>query len=278
MLGKNYMHIYYLLPYTMSIKLSLISTKPFYVDFYRFLNEHNADVSLVQVVDPESSGQDLGELALGVKSGLLVSGNESLSSMSDLKPDVVVTFLPPSIPLTEYARAAITAHAAFLNIGLQSSKEFVEVFKENRLPMAGDYLIAQLDASQVLDRLLNTIKEKGLVPLSAYEIGAGGPELSEELREKKRKDELSLIKDKESVFMGAVEPVDFMGDRRHYYIWLEAEGPLKSKVTLDAWVKFEEGPLLCSPLLSALRAIYDSKIRGEIGPVKTLAPFFKRPV
>ncbi|MGC8670324.1 MAG: hypothetical protein ACP5SK_00710 [Thermoprotei archaeon] len=263
----------------MATNVLVVSTSSFYVDFYRYLDDNGiSDVKVVAAVDPvENKGEkDLGQLALGKADGVPVL--RSLKGVSALDADVMLLYLPPSLGVEDYVAAALQKGQALINMGMQSTQGYVDDFRKRGLPLAGDYAIEQLSPSVVLDSLINLLKENGLSVGSSYQIGAGGPDLDEVTRERRRQDELSLIKEKQAVFMGAVEPVDFMGDRRHYYSWIEAEGPLKSSVQIDLWVKYEEAPLLCAPALELIRGIARAKNEGLAGPAKQLMHLFKRPV
>lgn len=263
----------------MPTNVLVVSTSAFYVNLYRYLDENGiSDVKVIAAVDPvdQKGEKDLGLLALGKADGVPVM--RSLKEASPLEADAMLLYLPPSIGADDYVRTALQKGEALINMGMQPTQAYVGDFQKRGLPMAGDYAVEQLSPSVVLDSLIKLLKEKGLSIDSSYQIGAGGPELDEATRERRRQDELSLIREKEAVFMGAVEPVDFMGDRRHYYSWIEAEGPLKSKVQIDLWVKYEEAPLLCAPAVELIRGIAAAKKEGVSGPAKQLMRFFKRPL
>ncbi len=263
----------------MPTKVLVVSTSAFYVDLYRYLDDNGiSDIKVVAALDSveQKAEKDLGQVALGKADGVPVLS--SLKEASSLEADVMLLYLPPSLEVGDYVRTALQKGEALINMGMQPTQAYAGDFQKVGLPMAGDYAIEQLSPSVVLDALINLLKERGLNVDSSYQIGAGGPELDETTRERRRQDELSLIKEKDAVFMGAVEPVDFMGERRHYYSWVEAEGPLKSKVQIDLWVKYEEAPLLCAPAVELIRGIAAAKREGVSGPAKQLMSYFKRPL
>jgi len=265
-------------------RIALVSTKTFAVSFYRFLEGRaeetgeKCELELASLVDLEETGYDLGEVAFGKKNGLVAVGPDQMKAQAGFGLDAVLVYAPPKFSVERYGRLALELGSAFANLGLQSSESLVGDFRAKGLPIAGDYLDEQAGPTELLEQLILFFKERGVTPLSSYEIGAGGPELDEEARERRRLDELSKAQDKSSIFVGAVEPVDFMGDRRHYYIWLEAEAPLKSRITVDAWLKFEESPLLVGPALDVARALVEARERGVGGPLPSLARYFKRPL
>ncbi len=265
----------------MATNVLVVSASSFYVNLYRYIEENEiSDIKVVAVIDPtgEKLGKDLGEIALGRSTSVPVLAPDAIKQSKAVRADVLLLYAPPMIGVDDYARAALDAGQALVNMGMQSTASYAKDFTEKRLPMAGDYAVEQLSPSVTLDSIIKLLEDKGLRVTSSYEIGAGGPELDEAARERRRKDELSLVRNKEAVFMGAVEPIDFMGDRRHYYTWIEAQGPLKSKVQIDLWMKYEETPLLCAPAVQLVRGVAKAREEGSYGPVKDLMGFFKRPL
>jgi len=236
---------------------------------------YDAQVSMTCAVWPSMAGSTI---SLPKGAGMRVSGKEALASLTSSGANVMLLDLLPGDDAEEYVRAALSAGLSLVNAGLQSVATdplTYRAFRDKGLMVLGDDILEKFSPVVFMKSIMDLIKEGGVTPSSSYVLGAGGHEVDDSMRERRRSDEASLVKGTPS-FVGSVEPIDFLGDRRHYYVSVKGKGPLGSDVTVDLAIKYEEIPFRAASMAEVLALL--GKGGPDLAEDPHLKGYFKRKV
>ncbi len=208
------------------------------------------------------------------------------------KADVLLSLISSGLDASTmgYAEAALKAGCSFVNVSpspLVSDSGLVDRFKASRLVVAGDDLMTQFGGTAFHRGLLRFMDERGVRIVRSYQLDVGGGEetlntLDENVRAAKRKVKTASISVElpytvETV-AGTTDYVDFLGDRRTSYFWVEGEGYLGEDVKMDIYLKTSDGANAGNILLDVVRAVQASRERGTYGAPDDVCGYgFKNP-
>lgn len=129
---------------------------------------------------------------------------------------------------------------------------------------------------------MNLMHERGIRINKSYQLDAGGGietnnTVEEDLRVLKRKVKSTTIESElpydVKTVSGTTDYVDFMGNSRTNYLWLECDSFLGSKVRFDIYLRSTDGPNAGVLLLDIIRGIQYSHDMAEYEPIEELSNF-----
>ncbi len=250
---------------------------------------------------------DVKPLGIHVEAGLLgdevpSSFNESIrpiirkepivDSIKEKKPDIILNLISSGSDSAskKYAEAALSAGCAFVNATpspIASDKELAARYSRSGAILVGDDLMSQFGGTVFHKGILDFMVSRGITIKKSYQLDVGGGSetlntLSEDLRAVKRRVKTESIAvevpyEIESV-AGTTDYVDFMGNSRTSYFWIEGEHFLGSSVKFDIYLRTEDGPNGAGVLVDLVRAVKAAMDRGEKGAEHVISAYgFKSP-
>jgi len=270
------------------------------------------ELRAVYDVDPEKVGRPLSELVPGyqgelrVERGVLLERLPFLEAPVTPRPDeeafagrlrasgahMALNLITSGAPESArfYCLSSLRAGLSFINaapVRLAADPQLAGEFGRRGLIIAGDDLLSQLGATALHRALIWLLAKRGLRVLRSYELDVGGgmdarASLLDEVKEAKR----SIIREslrRELPYpfqtaAGTVEYVEFLGERRVSYIYLEGEAPLGTVFRIDVTLKSEDPANAVNVLVDVIRAVARAKEMGERGAVPEICAYgFKLP-
>ena len=225
-----------------------------------------------------------------LKSSIDISTNSTEAfkkSLLEKKPDVILNLISSGLDATskKYAEIAFEVNSNFLNAtptNIANDEKIINDFKNKNLILVGDDLMSQFGGTAFHKGIMNLINERGIRVNKSYQLDVGGGletnnTLDENLRAIKRKVKSSTIEselpyDVQTV-SGTTDYVDFMGNSRTNYFWIEGDSFLGSKITFDIYLRSKDGPNAGGLLLDLIRGIQYSRDLNESGNIKELSNF-----
>jgi len=206
--------------------------------------------------------------------------------------DVLVNYLPVGSYRASraYAEACLKAGCAFVNCipeFIATDAMWAKRFEEKGLPVAGDDVKSQLGAT-ILHRVLAQLcVDRGIEIDETYQLNLGGDTdflnmtVEERLKTKrisKTEAVTSLIPYSVPTRIGPSDYVQFLGDKKICYIFLEGKKFGDRPVTVTAKLEVEDSPNSAGVVIDVVRAVklaLDRKISGVLTSVCSYA--FKHP-
>ena len=201
-------------------------------------------------------------------------------SLREMKPDIILNLISSGSDSAsrKYAEAALSAGCSFVNATpspIASDKELAARYSRSGVILVGDDLMSQFGGTVFHKGILDFIVNRGIKIRKSYQLDVGGGAetlntLSEDLRAVKRRVKTKSIAvevpyEIESV-AGTTDYVDFMGNSRTSYFWIEGEHFLGSSVKFDIYLRTEDGPNGAGILVDLIRSVKAEKDRGGRGP------------
>lgn len=203
--------------------------------------------------------------------------------------DVVLNLLPTGADQASefYAKAALEANSAFINATpAEIVTKFNEDFKKKGLPLLGDDLISQIGGTAFHAGLIEFLKSRGVKVLRSYQIDIAGSTEAYVALEDWRKDKKKEIKSSfisshnegMDIVAGTSDYVEFLGDKRVSYVYIEGIYSYGVPVRVDISLKTYDGPNAVAPLIDLVRLAKISKNKGIGGAVNEICGYyFKNP-
>jgi myo-inositol-1-phosphate synthase len=190
----------------------------------------------------------------------------------------------------EYAVAALEAGCAFVNCTpslLLKRRNLVQRFARARLPLVGDDLMSQFGGTVLHKGLLNLMVNRGVKLTKSYQLDVGGGSetlntIDERVKMAKRSVKTTSVASevpyKFETVAGTTDFVDYMGNDRTSYFWVEGGGFLGSEVTVDVYLRSSDGANAGNILFDVLRATYAAKKAKKLKAVGEICAYgFKSP-
>ena len=191
---------------------------------------------------------------------------------------------------TEYAGAALDAGCAFVNCTptlLLRNRFLASAFAKRKLPLVGDDMMSQFGGTVFHKGLLSLMVKRGVKVSKSYQLDVGGGSetlntIDENIKMAKRdvKTE-SVAKEvpyKFETVAGTTDYVDYMGNERTSYFWLEGAGFMDSGVSVDVYLRSSDGANAGNVLFDVLRATAAVQKSGRLGAVTEICGYgFKSP-
>jgi myo-inositol-1-phosphate synthase len=212
--------------------------------------------------------------------------------LREAKADVLVNYLPVGSYEASrvYAEACLAAGVAFVNCipeFIATDPAWARRFEEKSLPIAGDDIKSQLGAT-ILHRVLAQLcLDRGIEIGETYQLNLGGDTdflnmtVEERLRTKrisKTEAVTSLIPYSVPTRIGPSDYVQFLGDKKICYIYLEGKKFGNRPITLTCKLEVEDSPNSAGVVIDVIRAVklaLDRKIGGVLTSMCSYA--FKHP-
>lgn len=212
--------------------------------------------------------------------------------LKNRKTNVFVNLVSSGLHRTSraYAEAALRAGCSFVNATpspIVSDVNLVEKFRSASLVVAGDDLMTQFGGTAYHRGILSFMDRRGIRIVRSYQLDVGGGEetlatLDEGVKAAKRKVKTNAISVEVpysfDTVAGTTDFVDFLGDRRNSYFWIEGEGFLGEPVKIDIYLRTSDGANAGNILLDTIRATQASRDRRIYGAPNSLCAYgFKNP-
>ncbi|GBC75128.1 Inositol-3-phosphate synthase [archaeon HR06] len=160
-------------------------------------------------------------------------------------------------------------------------------YERAKLCLIGDDLMSQLGGTAFHRGLISFLNKRGIKVINSYQLDVGGGSetlntMDEEIRMKKKKIKAnSILKELNygiNLVTGTTEYVEFMGNNRTSYFWIEGRGYLGSSIKIDIYLKSNDSENAGNILLDVIRATKRAKDMGLYGAVKEICAYgFKDP-
>jgi myo-inositol-1-phosphate synthase len=212
--------------------------------------------------------------------------------LREAEADVLVNYLPVGsyTAARAYAEACLEAGVAFVNCipeFIATDPAWARRFEDKGLPIAGDDIKSQLGAT-ILHRVLAQLcLDRGIEIGETYQLNLGGDTdflnmtVEERLKTKrisKTEAVTSLIPYQVPTRIGPSDYVQFLGDKKICYIYLEGKKFGDRPVTVTVKLEVEDSPNSAGVVIDVIRAVklaLDRKIGGVLTSMCSYA--FKHP-
>ncbi len=189
-----------------------------------------------------------------------------------------------------YADSALKAGCSFINCtptSLIKSRRLVSAYSSSKLVIAGDDLMSQFGGTVFHKGLVNLMVKRGVKLTKSYQLDVGGGTetyntIDEKIKMVKRDMKTSSVAAEvpyrfETV-AGTTDYVDYMGNNRTSYFWIEGTMFLGSRVTVDVYLRTSDGANAGNILLDVIRAVCSSQNSGSYGAEQAICSYgFKSP-
>lgn len=218
-------------------------------------------------------------------------GGKFTDSLAEKSPDLVVNLISAGMDNSsrQYAEAALKAGSSFVNAtptAIATDAALSRRFAEAKSVVAGDDLMSQFGGTAFHKGILNFILSRGISVKKSYQLDVGGGAetlntLDEELRAIKREIKTKAISIELpypfETAAGTTDYVDFMGNARTGYFWIDGDGFLGSPVRFDIYLKTNDGPNAGGILLDIIRAVQTTRDQERYGIAGEVCAYgFKR--
>ncbi|MGD0477463.1 MAG: hypothetical protein ABSB29_04765 [Nitrososphaerales archaeon] len=241
-----------------------------------------------------SPGISKGDLAPSLRGTRIEKSNpdQVAKVLRDSSADVLVNLISSGSDASseEYAGAALHAGCAFVNCTpslVTKNNRLAAGFLKRRLPLIGDDLMSQFGGTFFHKGLLGLMVRRGIRVSKSYQLDVGGGSetlntIDETIRMAKRNLKTSSIASEVpypfETIAGTTDFVDYMGNDRTSYFWLEGSGFMNSGVSVDVYLRSSDGANAGNILLDVLRATYRAMKTGKLGTVNEICAYgFKSP-
>jgi myo-inositol-1-phosphate synthase len=241
-----------------------------------------------------SPGVSKGDLAPNLRGTRIErsSPDQIARALEDSSADVFVNLISSGSDASseEYAGAALRAGCAFVNCTpspVTKNNRLAASFVKGRLPLIGDDLMSQFGGTIFHKGLLGLMVRRGIRVSKSYQLDVGGGSetlntIDETIKMTKRSLKTSSIASEVpypfETIAGTTDFVDYMGNDRTSYFWLEGNGFMNSGVSVDVYLRSSDGANAGNVLLDVLRATYRAMKNGKLGTINEICAYgFKSP-
>lgn len=215
-----------------------------------------------------------------------------VESLKENNTEIAINLLPSGSTEASkrYAEEALKASCAYINatpVQIATDPEWIERYREAGLPIVGDDLTDQIGATIVHKTLLETLSKRGIRIRETYQLDVGGGTESLDTlirtKEVKRKIKTRAVETvlpyKASVVAGSTDYVDFLGNRRDSYFWIEGTYFGRTPMRMDIRLSTVDAPNAGSVLLDVTRGVKIALDKEEAGNIQAISTYaFKNPL
>jgi myo-inositol-1-phosphate synthase len=213
-------------------------------------------------------------------------------ALREAEAEVLVNFIPVGSNKASraYAEACLKAKCALANCipeFIASDPVWAKKFERAGLPVAGDDIKSQLGATILHRNLVKLCLDRGIEVGATYQLNLGGDTdflnmtVEERLHSKrisKTEAVTSLLPYKVPTRIGPSDYVQFLGDKKICYIYLEGRKFGNRPVTLTAKLEVEDSPNSAGVVIDVVRAVKIALDRGISGALTGISAYaFKHP-
>lgn len=240
------------------------------------------------------AGLSKGEVAPHLSSSKLsaTTREKLVEQLEGARADILVNLISSGSDGSseEYALAALEAGCAFVNCTpslLLERRRLVGRFARARVPLVGDDLMSQFGGTVFHKGLLNLMVNRGVRLTKSYQLDVGGGSetlntTDERIKLAKRNVKTTSVASevpyKFETVAGTTDFVDYMGNDRTSYFWVEGGGFMGSEITVDVYLRSSDGANAGNILFDVLRATYAAKKGKKLKTVSEICAYgFKSP-
>ncbi len=259
------------------------------------LDEKKVDQSLSSVIEYETGFKvqvpevqvggsilldDLGREIKKLINPVKISERALIDKLAAEQPSVIVNLISAGLQSTSkrLAEIALEVDASYINCtpaSVVSDKKLVDAFKQKGRVIIGDDLQSQLGGTWLHRTLLHAFRRWGGHVTKSYQLDVGGSRetlntLDENIREVKKGIKSNAVNQEDrdtQVVTGTTDYIPFLKDGRVSNLYLEIEGPMGEKFTLDGEYKTFDGVNATNTLLDVIRAVDGAMEEGKAGAV-----------
>lgn len=206
--------------------------------------------------------------------------------------DVVLNLIPSGMHETsyQYAEAASRAGCSFVNATpapVATDTALVGRFENAGLVIVGDDLLSQFGGTAFHKGILDFMNSRGLRLEKSYQLDVGGGSetlntINEEIKLDKREIKTGSISEeipyKFETVAGTTDYVDYMGNNRTSYFWVQAKTLFDSDIKIDVYLRTNDGANAGNILLDVTRAVSKAKSEKRYGSPQEICDYgFKKP-
>ncbi len=209
-----------------------------------------------------------------------VEANEVEKQVKKISPDVILNLMSSGQDraTAEIAKIASEIGCSMVNatpVLLISQPNLISSFIKSKSILAGDDLQSQIGGTWLHRVMLMAFKKWGTSVIKSYQLDVGGSletlnTLDERIREKKKKVKGEAVAGEDwrsTVVAGTTDYIPFLNDSRISHFYMEIDGPLNEKFTIDAEYKTRDGPNAFNIIIDVVRAVAHEKSNGIYGTV-----------
>jgi myo-inositol-1-phosphate synthase len=211
------------------------------------------------IVSPEESTSNSGSRA---------SPEDFRERLKQSGANLAILLLPSGMPKTclAYAKACLEASCSLVNAtpaALSTNRSLSTEFSHSRLVIVGDDLLSQFGGTAFHKGILEFMNRRGLKILKSYQLDVGGGNetlrtMQENVKQEKRDIKTDSISQEipyrfETV-AGTTDYVDYLGNNRTSYFWIQASTIFHSEVKIDVYLRTNDGANAANILLDVVRA------------------------
>lgn len=207
-------------------------------------------------------------------------------------PSVIVNMISAGLQRTSrrLAEIALEVDASYINCTpatVAADRRLAEAFKRRGRVLVGDDLQSQLGGTWLHRTLLHAFQRWGGHVAKSYQLDVGGSRetlntLDESIREVKKTIKSNAVNQEDhdaQVVTGTTDYIPFLKDGRISNLYLEVEGPMGAKFTLDGEYKTFDGVNAVNTLFDVIRAVDGAREEGRAGAIDEIINYgFKRAV
>ncbi len=205
--------------------------------------------------------------------------------------NIVLNLIPSGMADTsfDYAEAALKAGCSFINAtpeSIASDSSLSAKFEASKLVLVGDDLLSQFGGTAFHKGILDFMNSRGLRIEKSYQLDVGGGSetlntISEPIKLEKRDIKTESISEelpyKFETVAGTTDYVDYMGNNRTSYFWIQAKSFFDSDVKIDVYLRTNDAANAGNVLLDVIRAVARARQKGRFGSPKEICDYgFKK--
>lgn len=216
-----------------------------------------------------------------------ISSEEVIKVLKKSNADVLLNLISSGTERSsfEYAKAALQANCSFINCTpalVANNSKLASLFKRKKVAIVGDDLMSQFGGTIFHKGILSLMVKRGIRVTKSYQLDVGGGSetfntIDEQIKMAKRKIKTEAVSMEvpyqfETV-AGTTDFVDYMGNERTSYFWIEGKGLLGSQVTIDVYLRSSDGANAGNILLDTIRAVAASIKSKQYGCIEEICAY-----
>lgn len=206
--------------------------------------------------------------------------------------EILLNLIPSGMPDTtfDYAQAALKAGCSFVNgspASVVSDLSLLHKFEVAKLLLIGDDILSQFGGTAFHKGILDFMNSRGLRIEKSYQLDVGGGTetlntINEGVKLEKRDIKTESISEelpyKFETVAGTTDYVDYMGNNRTSYFWIQGRSLFDSEVKIDIYLRTNDAANAGNILLDVVRAVSKAKEQRRFGSPKEICSYgFKKP-
>jgi myo-inositol-1-phosphate synthase len=206
--------------------------------------------------------------------------------------EILLSLIPSGMPDTtfDYAEAALKAGCSFVNgspAPAVSDNSLLHKFEAAKLLLIGDDILSQFGGTAFHKGILDFMNGRGVIIEKSYQLDVGGGAetlntINEKVKLEKRKIKTESISEelpyKFQTVAGTTDYVDYMGNKRTSYFWIQGKTLFDSEVKIDVYLRTHDAANACNVLLDVVRAVAKAKEQRRYGSPGEICDYgFKKP-